>query len=69
MHIGILGAGNVGGALGRLWAAQGHAIMFGVRDPHSPKTQAALVEGLAKLWIHLARNMTGREIAFKLLRR
>ncbi len=37
MKIGIIGAGNVGGALGRLWAAKGHEIVFGVRDPGSPK--------------------------------
>jgi predicted dinucleotide-binding enzyme len=32
MKIGILGAGNVGGALGKLWAAKGHEIVFGVPD-------------------------------------
>ena len=42
MKIGILGAGNVGGNLGTVWAAKGHDIVFGVRDPHSPKAQAAL---------------------------
>lgn len=31
--IGIIGAGNVGGTLGRVWAARGHDVMFGVRDP------------------------------------
>jgi NADPH-dependent F420 reductase len=35
MQIGILGAGNIGGALGTLWAAQGHEIVFGVREPQS----------------------------------
>lgn len=44
MKIGILGAGNVGGALGKLWASQGHEIFFGVRDPHSAKVQTALSE-------------------------
>jgi len=33
MNIGIVGAGNVGGALGRRWAAAGHSIKFGLRDP------------------------------------
>lgn len=37
MRIAIIGAGNVGGALGRLWAAQHHDIAFGVADPRSPK--------------------------------
>src|SRR5579859_2982633 len=35
MNIGILGAGNIAGALGKRWAAQGHNIVFGVRDPQS----------------------------------
>jgi predicted dinucleotide-binding enzyme len=35
MNIGILGAGNVGGALGARWARAGHQVTFGVRDPNS----------------------------------
>ena len=42
MNIGIIGAGNVGGNLGKLWAGKGHDILFGVRDPQSPKVQALL---------------------------
>ncbi len=37
MKIGVIGAGNVGGALGKLWADKGHEIVFGVRDPQDPK--------------------------------
>ncbi|HUC17864.1 MAG TPA: NADPH-dependent F420 reductase [Acetobacteraceae bacterium] len=37
MKIAIIGAGNVGGALGTLWAAKGHEVTFGVRDPRSAK--------------------------------
>jgi predicted dinucleotide-binding enzyme len=33
MRLGIIGAGHVGGTLGRLWEAQGHDVRFGVRDP------------------------------------
>lgn len=32
MKIAILGAGNVGGTLGRRWATLGHAVTFGVRE-------------------------------------
>jgi predicted dinucleotide-binding enzyme len=34
-----------------------------------PLSNAALLESLAKLWVYLARHMTGREVAFMLLRR
>lgn len=42
MNIAILGAGNVGGALGKGWAAKGHSIYFGVSDPKSEKVQTLL---------------------------
>jgi len=42
MNIAIIGAGNVGGALGANWAKKGHDIIFGARDPKSEKTQALL---------------------------
>jgi NADPH-dependent F420 reductase len=34
MDIAIIGAGNVGGTLGRAWAGKGERIIFGVRDPN-----------------------------------
>ena len=42
MKIAILGAGNIGGTMGRKWAAAGHEVVYGVRNSGSPKTQAAL---------------------------
>src|SRR5215467_2824174 len=33
MEIGVIGAGNVGGTLGRRWAQAGHTVIFGVREP------------------------------------
>lgn len=42
MNIAILGAGNVGSALGKGWAAKGHSIYYGVPDPRSDKVQALL---------------------------
>jgi len=32
MRIAIIGAGNVGGALGAAWAKRGHEVIFGVQD-------------------------------------
>ena len=37
MKIGVIGAGNVGGALGKLWGNKGHDIVFGARDPQDAK--------------------------------
>jgi 8-hydroxy-5-deazaflavin:NADPH oxidoreductase len=42
MNIGIIGAGNVGGALGKSWAKAGHKIKFGVRNPGDPKHRGLL---------------------------
>ena len=42
MNIAIIGAGNVGGALGRGWAKAGHRVIYGVRDQHAEKTKALL---------------------------
>ncbi len=43
MKLAIIGAGNVGSALGLAWAQKaGHDICFGVRDPKAEKTQALL---------------------------
>jgi NADPH-dependent F420 reductase len=39
MKIAIIGAGNVGGTLGRAWAKKGHDIFFGVRHPQDDKTR------------------------------
>ena len=42
MKIAIIGAGNVGGALARNFAAKGHQILLGLRDTQDP--------GLKKNW-------------------
>ena len=44
MQIGIIGAGNVGGTLGRAWVKNGHDVMFGVLDPTAPKMLKLLKE-------------------------
>ncbi|MEM7736434.1 MAG: NAD(P)-binding domain-containing protein [Deinococcota bacterium] len=37
MKIAVIGAGNIGGTLGRRWLEQGHSVTFGVRDTNSDK--------------------------------
>lgn len=33
MKIAVIGAGNIGGTLGRWWEKAGHAVVYGLRDP------------------------------------
>jgi predicted dinucleotide-binding enzyme len=40
MKIAVIGAGNIGGTLGKAWAKIGHQVLIGVRDASSPKVQA-----------------------------
>jgi len=42
MEIGVIGAGNVGGTLGRRWAQAGHTVVFGVREPNDEKMRTLL---------------------------
>ncbi len=53
MNIGIIGTGNMGSGLGKAWAAKGHKILLGSRDPQKAKT-------LAKT---MALNISGGSIA------
>ncbi len=38
--IAVLGAGNIGGTLGRKWAGAGNSVTFGVSDPNGQHAQA-----------------------------
>jgi predicted dinucleotide-binding enzyme len=43
MKLAIIGAGNVGGTLGKAWAQKaGHDVCFGVRDPGADKVKELL---------------------------
>jgi 8-hydroxy-5-deazaflavin:NADPH oxidoreductase len=44
LRIAVLGAGNIGGTLGRKWAAAGHKVAFGVTDPASERAQSLRAE-------------------------
>jgi len=58
MKIGIVGSGNVGGALGVRWAAAGHAVAFGSRTPSSDEMRALVDRAGTQ-----ARGMTTEEAA------
>jgi 8-hydroxy-5-deazaflavin:NADPH oxidoreductase len=50
MQIAIIGAGNVGGTLGKGWARAGHSIVYGVPDPSEARHRTtAEVAGRASL--------------------
>ena len=58
MKIAVIGAGNVGRALGTGWAKAGHAIVFGVRDVNKPelKSLCAQIGASAALSAEAARQ-------------
>lgn len=39
MRIAVIGAGNVGGTLGRRWAQLGHDVVFGLREPEGGESK------------------------------
>jgi len=43
MKIGIVGTGHMGSGLGKLWAAKGHEVFWGSRDPEKAKRLARSV--------------------------
>ena len=44
MKISIIGAGNIGSTLGKKWAAAGHEVVFGLREPQAARVQRLLEE-------------------------
>src|SRR6516165_485277 len=44
MKIAVIGAGNVGGTLGKRWARAGHEVTFGARDPAEAKLAGLVKE-------------------------
>lgn len=62
MRITIVGAGNVGGTLGRRWAERGHEVRYAGRDDIAAQTAGAEVVVLATPWGALpavARQLAG----------
>lgn len=48
MNIGIIGTGNMGGALGARWAHNGHSVLFGSRDPSKARAAATRASSTAQ---------------------
>src|SRR3954468_9715480 len=68
MRIAVIGAGNVGGGLGAAAAHVGHEVVFGVRDPASAKTRAALAAIPDARAADLASAVAGADIVAFALR-
>jgi len=68
MRIAIIGAGDVGGGLGAALAAAGHDVVFGVRDPGSLKTAAALAAIPSATAVDPAGSVEGAEVVVFALR-
>ncbi len=62
MRIAIIGAGNVGGGLGTAFATAGHSIVFGVRDPDSPKSARARAGVPGSTMTSVGASVEGAEI-------
>jgi 8-hydroxy-5-deazaflavin:NADPH oxidoreductase len=63
MKIAILGTGNVGAALGKRWAGNGHSILFGSRDPQGSKVRQLLADSGPRASAHLpAEAAAGAEV-------
>jgi predicted dinucleotide-binding enzyme len=63
MDIAVIGAGSVGGTLGRRWAELGHAVCFGVQDVAAaePNALVARITGNARL-ARVADAVRGAEV-------
>lgn len=62
MKIAILGAGNIGGTLGKKWLASGREVVFGVRDANSPKTLQTLEAAKGAGVTSIAEAITGADV-------
>jgi 8-hydroxy-5-deazaflavin:NADPH oxidoreductase len=56
LRIAVLGAGNIGGTLGRKWVAAEHKVSFGVTNPDSARAQALRAELGTKVTIGLVAD-------------
>jgi predicted dinucleotide-binding enzyme len=68
MQIAIIGAGNVGGGLGTAFAAVGHSIVFGVRDPESIKCRRALAAAPGSMATSFAEATDGADVVIVTIR-
>lgn len=61
MNVAVIGAGNIGGTLGRAFARAGHEVTFGVRDPADSGAAAAVGDSGARA-ARVAGSLVGAEV-------
>src|SRR5688572_16630565 len=49
MKVGVIGSGNIGSAIGGLWAKAGYEVMFSDREPAASKRAADAAGGKARV--------------------
>lgn len=60
MNIAMIGSGHIGGTLGKAWAAKGHRVTFGSRDPQSER----MLKLLESIGPHAAAASIKEAVAF-----
>jgi NADPH-dependent F420 reductase len=62
MKLAIIGTGNVGAGLGRLLAAEGHDVTFGVREPQSSKVASLLEQVSGAVAVRVKDAIAGSDV-------
>ncbi|MDZ4717469.1 MAG: NAD(P)-binding domain-containing protein [Roseiflexaceae bacterium] len=62
MRIAVIGSGNIGGTIGVKWASAGHRVVFGSRDPRSPKIHTSSAASEAVQVASIADALTDAEV-------
>ncbi len=62
MNIGIIGSGNVGGALGTRWAQGGHQVVFGSRNPNGDQIQEVVKTAGPKARAATLQDAAGNDV-------
>src|SRR5690242_11052676 len=61
LNVAVIGAGNIGGTLGRAFARGGHKVTFGVRDPAAAGAATAVADSGADV-APVAQALVGAEV-------
>lgn len=61
LNVAVVGAGNIGGTLGRAFARAGHKVTFGVRDPDASGAASVAADSGADI-ATVAQSLVGAEV-------